>query len=222
MYIAAAISAENGVESLIFATKSFDAKMFSRILINIKKNGPKFVLFGDSLRIHTGSVMTYKLQNLDSEFIESIPYLPHLNPIERFFGALKCRYGSLRYQELREGKKVIIRKLVSKAAKQITEENVANIAKLGLKQWAQVDLQDALSQTSDGLLELQLIQPGLRDACTKIAINKMTFNINNGEADGAFNNDQAIQVLKERFGGKDNLYDWLANKRKYDLQLSQI
>ena len=118
-YIVAAISVEYGVEAVNVYDKSINGKMFGQVLRNVKLLGDNFVLFGDCVKYHTSNYMKNLYALTNSSFIESIPYTPILNPIERYFCALKAVFKRRKLQKIIDNKRINVPYLINEARLQV-------------------------------------------------------------------------------------------------------
>jgi len=89
-----AISEENGLEHYRIFKKSIDFEKFNEYLdeLYVENKHDNIALFFDNLRVHLKYEVTLKLNELDIESIQNVPYQPDYNPAESCLSKIKNHY----------------------------------------------------------------------------------------------------------------------------------
>lgn len=94
----AAISPENGLEGLILTQQHVNSEIYCQLFPQIHSHGENFILFGDQVSYHHGKYTTKEMKMFGTKLIQNLAYTPDLNPIERFFQAVKAYYKHLKLE----------------------------------------------------------------------------------------------------------------------------
>ena len=89
-----AISEENGLEHYRIYPKSIDHHKFNEYLdeLYVENKHANIAIFLDNLRVHLKHEVTVKLNELEIESIQNVPYQPDYNPAESCLSKIKNYY----------------------------------------------------------------------------------------------------------------------------------
>lgn len=85
LHIVAAVSLEYGFEGIEWTTNNINSRFFATILPKIEAKGRDFCVFLDNARWHKSKFIKDLFRNRWIERIFNVPYMPDLNPIEKYF-----------------------------------------------------------------------------------------------------------------------------------------
>lgn len=122
--IVAAISFENGLESLKVFAEPIDSDLYTSIVPDLLRFGPNLCIFSDNVSYHTSLRTNKVLDKAKIYQIQNVPYVPDLNPIEKCFLAAKTRYKALRLNAILTGRKATTEDLILQAFSQITKKAI--------------------------------------------------------------------------------------------------
>jgi hypothetical protein len=136
VHFALAVSAEFGLEHLLFSNNAFDGPTFCSIFDHVLIKDWRVLCVMDNAGYHKGIYAKSYCTNRNLKTAYSVPLEPNLNgPAENAINVLKAEYNKLRLKSLIHNENKTVLELVVEASKAITKEKVANSVKHCLRLW---------------------------------------------------------------------------------------